>query len=252
MWGWIKKWFDPITTSKIFILSSHEVLPTLSSFIDPANIPRKYGGQLDFECGKPPQLDPSIRDFLNIHHEGDAKSESLFLTAPVRWVEGEDGDLVAMGVGSMDGKERRVKAATLHSHKDRSEHNHNKLRMNIPQTDGALTDAKMDITPVAPATDSTAGSSDASRNASTIPETDSMHEALKEANESPPTPSEPSTAEQPPISQMNSMHLNPPDHGAAMNGSATSHIELSKPDLERQTTVYMTPASDPSELKQLA
>ncbi|KAM0805782.1 CRAL-TRIO domain-containing protein, partial [Usnea florida] len=61
VWGWIKKWFDPITTSKIFILAQHDVLPTLSTFIKVEDIPRKYGGELDFEYGKLPNLDPDIR-----------------------------------------------------------------------------------------------------------------------------------------------------------------------------------------------
>jgi hypothetical protein len=43
VWGWIKRWFDPITTSKIFILSHHDLLPTLEAFIEPANIPNMEG-----------------------------------------------------------------------------------------------------------------------------------------------------------------------------------------------------------------
>ncbi len=64
VWGWIKRWFDPITTSKIFILSNHDLLPTLESFIDPANIPKKYGGQLDYTCGDNPVLDPAMAKVL--------------------------------------------------------------------------------------------------------------------------------------------------------------------------------------------
>lgn len=121
MWGWIKKWFDPITTSKIFILSQNQVLPTLTQFIDIESIPKKYGGQLDFECGDTPVLDPAIRACLTI--EPGSEAEKYFLTAPVRWV-GEDaaedigdpeGEVTALGVGSLNGKERREHLATLHS-----------------------------------------------------------------------------------------------------------------------------------------
>ena len=40
----------------------------------------------------------------------------MFLTAPVKWIDGQDGDLVAVGVGSINGKERREKVATLHAY----------------------------------------------------------------------------------------------------------------------------------------
>ncbi|CRK45614.1 hypothetical protein BN1723_019779, partial [Verticillium longisporum] len=33
VWGWVKRWFDPITVSKIFILSEAEVKPTLEAYI---------------------------------------------------------------------------------------------------------------------------------------------------------------------------------------------------------------------------
>lgn len=115
MWGWIKKWFDPITTSKIFILGANDVKPTLSAFIDVANIPKKYGGELDFECGMLPVLDPAVLRVLTLSSPDRASAAPMFFAAPVRWEDGEDGDLVAVGVGSMDGQPRREKLATLHS-----------------------------------------------------------------------------------------------------------------------------------------
>ncbi|MCJ1426075.1 hypothetical protein MMC29_003977 [Sticta canariensis] len=115
VWGWIKKWFDPITTSKIFILSANEVLPTLTAYIDIANIPKKFGGDLDFESGMTPVLDPAVRAVLNLSSES-TDAERLFLTAPVRWIDGPDGDLVALGVGSLNGVQRRETVATMHAH----------------------------------------------------------------------------------------------------------------------------------------
>ncbi|KAF3479689.1 CRAL/TRIO domain-containing protein [Arthroderma uncinatum] len=61
VWGWIKRWFDPGTTSKIFILSAADVQPTLSSFMDPADIPKRYGGELDWDWGDMPNLDEPAR-----------------------------------------------------------------------------------------------------------------------------------------------------------------------------------------------
>ncbi|KAL8650655.1 MAG: hypothetical protein Q9210_003702 [Variospora velana] len=112
MWGWIKKWFDPITTSKIFILSQDQVLPTLSAFMDISSIPKKYGGGLDFECGMRPSIDPEIRKCLDLR---DPKLEELFVTGPTRWVDGSEGDMVALSVGSIDGKPHKEAVATMHS-----------------------------------------------------------------------------------------------------------------------------------------
>lgn len=61
VWGWIKRWFDPGTTSKIFILTAAEVQKTLSSFMDEENIPKRYGGKLDWDFGDMPNLDDEAR-----------------------------------------------------------------------------------------------------------------------------------------------------------------------------------------------
>lgn len=34
VWGWVKRWFDPITVSKIFILSAANTKSTLLEYID--------------------------------------------------------------------------------------------------------------------------------------------------------------------------------------------------------------------------
>ena len=117
VWGWVKKWFDPITTSKIFILAQHDVLPALSAFIEIENIPKKYGGNLDFEYGKLPNLDPNIRQHLSMEPTKDA--ETLFVASPIRWVDGgenrDDGEMTALSVGTLDGKEHKERVAVLHA-----------------------------------------------------------------------------------------------------------------------------------------
>ena len=117
VWGWIKKWFDPITTSKIFLLAQNDVLPTLSTFIDIEDIPKKYGGKLDYEFGQLPNLDPKIRQHLSI--EPTANAESLFVASPIRWVNedesGLDGEMTALSVGTVDGKQRKERVAVLHA-----------------------------------------------------------------------------------------------------------------------------------------
>jgi len=119
VWGWIKKWFDPITTSKIFILSHSDMQKTLESFIDPVNIPKKYGGQLDFTFGDLPVFDPAITKV--IQWEGENKD---FPHGPMYWrntqgkkVEGKLGEetkeMSALAVGSIDGKQREESVCTV-------------------------------------------------------------------------------------------------------------------------------------------
>ncbi|KAL8696629.1 MAG: hypothetical protein Q9224_002696 [Gallowayella concinna] len=110
VWGWIKKWFDPITTSKIFILSQEQVKPTLSAFMDISSIPKKYGGELDFECGMMPSLDSDLRKCLEIK---DARLEELFLTGPTRWIDSDEGEMIALSVGSIDGGPHKENVATM-------------------------------------------------------------------------------------------------------------------------------------------
>lgn len=101
-----------MTVSKIFILSHSEVLPVLSSFIDPANIPKQYGGTLDFAWGQAPNLDPVIRDAAE--WEGDAKENPAFPKGPAYWRPIDGGKRVeCVAVGSVDKVERCVRVCTL-------------------------------------------------------------------------------------------------------------------------------------------
>lgn len=116
VWGWIKKWFDPITTSKIFILGHHEMKKTLETFIDPANIPKKYGGQLDFEFGDHAVLDPALKNVLKWEGENND-----FVPGPMYWVDEEGrgesgsgtGEMRAIAAGSSNKEERKVTVCTI-------------------------------------------------------------------------------------------------------------------------------------------
>ncbi|KAK0620085.1 CRAL-TRIO domain-containing protein [Immersiella caudata] len=109
VWGWIKRWFDPITVSKIFILSASEVKPTLESFIDPQNIPKQYGGELDFKWGDAPTLDPTIAERATF----EAGYKNL-PTGPLVWHPVNDGkDLECVAVGSEKGAKRNVRICTI-------------------------------------------------------------------------------------------------------------------------------------------
>lgn len=108
MWGWIKRWFDPITTSKIFILSDSIAYNTLSSFIEPQNIPKKYGGKLDWTWGDAPKLDVEESEHLKLNQgvEGWPKG-------PLRWVHKANDEWELLAVGSTSGKERREAIGSL-------------------------------------------------------------------------------------------------------------------------------------------
>jgi hypothetical protein len=109
VWGWIKKWFDPITTSKIFIISHSDVKKTLEAFIDPANIPVKYGGQLNFHFGDMPVLDPAYKGVLEF--ENEIKD---FPHGPMFWVHDKNGkEMEALAVGTVDEKERKEKVCVV-------------------------------------------------------------------------------------------------------------------------------------------
>ncbi|KAK3904804.1 CRAL-TRIO domain-containing protein, partial [Staphylotrichum tortipilum] len=109
VWGWIKRWFDPITVSKIFILSPSEVKSTLEEFIDPRNIPKLYGGELEFEFFDRPNLDGNIKERVTWEN-----GYTEFPEGPAYWVPVEGGKRMAcMAVGSKGGVPRRETVCTI-------------------------------------------------------------------------------------------------------------------------------------------
>ncbi|ATY67283.1 Cellular retinaldehyde-binding triple function [Cordyceps militaris] len=110
VWGWIKRWFDPITVSKIFILAPHEVLPTLEAFIEKRNVPKKYGGDLDYTPGQLGIPDPAW-DGVVAWEAG----YTSFPTGPLVWedVDGQPGRLQCVALGSKGGKPRRERICTI-------------------------------------------------------------------------------------------------------------------------------------------
>jgi hypothetical protein len=70
VWGWIQSWFDIGTRNKIKILGNpmkdRATLNVLTSFIAPENLPRAYGGELDWQTGQSPALDEPARRWLKV------------------------------------------------------------------------------------------------------------------------------------------------------------------------------------------
>ncbi|EXJ80581.1 hypothetical protein A1O1_08727 [Capronia coronata CBS 617.96] len=95
VWGWIKRWFDPVTVSKIFILGKHEVKSTLSKFMEPKDFPKRYGGDLEWDWGDFPDLDAETR--AAVEKDGNKG----WVQGPCLWLQGQ-----RLVVGSVKGKPR--------------------------------------------------------------------------------------------------------------------------------------------------
>jgi hypothetical protein len=99
--------------SKIFILSPNNVYPTLAQYIDHENIPKKYGGGLDFEWGQMPNLEPAIDATFKWENSDTQNGSKTFPIGPIRWEEGANGEMEAWGVGSENGQPRRSLVFTV-------------------------------------------------------------------------------------------------------------------------------------------
>ncbi|EOD47899.1 putative cellular retinaldehyde-binding triple function protein [Neofusicoccum parvum UCRNP2] len=113
VWSWVKRWFDPITVSKIFILTDKTMKETLEQYIDIENIPKKYGGKLDIEFGDMPILEPQIAERLSFQNGSMQKGANTIPTGPIKWEETPDGVVQAVAVGTEAGQPRRQVVATL-------------------------------------------------------------------------------------------------------------------------------------------
>ncbi|KAF3124306.1 hypothetical protein TWF225_001346 [Orbilia oligospora] len=101
IWDWAKGWFDAATTSKIFFLTPENITATLKEHIDLDNIPKKYGGNLDWKLGDAPDLDEELRALL-----ADAGSnETPFALGTLHW-KVSDGKKSVVLSGTENGKRR--------------------------------------------------------------------------------------------------------------------------------------------------
>jgi len=63
----------PETTKKIHILSPSEVTSTLLKHIEPQNLPKRYGGELEWDFGMPPNLDNEFQGRIGQWPQGPAR-----------------------------------------------------------------------------------------------------------------------------------------------------------------------------------
>ncbi|KAI0006772.1 CRAL-TRIO domain-containing protein [Xylariaceae sp. FL0662B] len=109
VWGWIKRWFDPVTVSKIFILSEHDVLPVLTSFMDLKDIPKNYGGELEWDFFDDPAWDDEILRICRWEN-----GYTTFPPGPLYWRPIDDGRrLECLAVGSRGETDRRERVCSI-------------------------------------------------------------------------------------------------------------------------------------------
>ncbi|KAL8966058.1 MAG: hypothetical protein Q9183_003537 [Haloplaca sp. 2 TL-2023] len=276
VWGWIKRWFDPITTSKIFILSQEQVKPTLSAFMDVSSIPKKYGGELDFECGMMPSIDPEIRKCMDLKNP---KLEELLLTGPTRWIDNEEGEMTALSVGSIDGNPHKEAIAIMHSWAVMTATNSRTFSTqrvptlsssmqpgskasSRPQSEGeALPSTRIQPSPLQQV--QAVPSSQASIPTTSQPPSNQMqpHQNMRPSVDNPAltelrAESQPSTnatiaPESESVLPNGSTMKSEPVLPNGQNGEALppKTIEMPPAQLQRAETQYMTPATEPSEMK---
>ncbi|KAF2111067.1 putative phosphatidylinositol/phosphatidylcholine transfer protein [Lophiotrema nucula] len=109
IWYLVKRFVDPNTASKLVILTSEEVLPTLTQTIDLENIPVQYGGGFSFKQGMVPELDLGLRERL----EWFGTKEGMVPTGPLKWRIGVQGRRVGVAVGTEGGEQREVVFVSL-------------------------------------------------------------------------------------------------------------------------------------------
>ena len=100
--------------SKIFILNEKNMKETLSKFVDLENVPKKYGGTLDWQFGDMPHLDPVIVSSLRWDVQVKDRGHLSLPKGPIKWQYDSKGDLVMTAIGSDSGKHRQQKIAGLH------------------------------------------------------------------------------------------------------------------------------------------
>ncbi|KAJ7246367.1 CRAL/TRIO domain-containing protein [Mycena rebaudengoi] len=71
IWNWIKGWFDEGTRNKIHILGRNPG-ETLTKLIDPEDLPRQYGGTLEWDFSCEPNLDAAAKQVLGEMPKGPA------------------------------------------------------------------------------------------------------------------------------------------------------------------------------------
>ncbi|KAI1461833.1 CRAL/TRIO domain-containing protein [Annulohypoxylon moriforme] len=143
VWGWVKRWFDPITVSKIFILSDHDVLPVLTSFMDIKDIPKHYGGELEWDFFDEPAWDDEIKRICQWEN-----GYTTFPSGPMYWRPIDDGKRVeCLAVGSKGETDRRERVCTITKAYPPKSAADTLASVEVSQTDGATEGEESFVSP---------------------------------------------------------------------------------------------------------
>lgn len=108
MWGFLKKFVDPVTANKIAVLKSADVYGILNQYIHHDNIATQFGGAFHFTNGMLPDLCPVIQQAL---HWSNPSSKTLPV-GPIKWKENGHGRVV-IATGTVDGVQRAFEFVSL-------------------------------------------------------------------------------------------------------------------------------------------
>lgn len=86
---------------------------TLEQYIDPDNIPRQYGGRLDYKFGELPNLEPVITNTLDWSAPEKLNGRNTIPTGPILWKTESNGTLNAIAVGTQNNRPRDRKVASI-------------------------------------------------------------------------------------------------------------------------------------------
>lgn len=86
VWGWIKGWFDEGTRNKIHVLGK-DPGPVLRDLIDARDLPKAYGGELEWVYGDEPSLDEQAAGAIGAVPRGPAFFVDKAVVIPQRSVE---------------------------------------------------------------------------------------------------------------------------------------------------------------------
>lgn len=74
--------------------------PTLTRFMRPEDLPKKYGGELEWEYGMPPSVDGDIARTVK------GLTADKWVRGPLRWIAEPGGGGKIVARGTIKGKER--------------------------------------------------------------------------------------------------------------------------------------------------
>ncbi|KAF7966410.1 hypothetical protein HWV62_38454 [Athelia sp. TMB] len=93
VWGWIKGWFDEGTRNKIHVLGK-DPGPTLRHLVDPQDLPKAYGGKLEWVYEDEPSLDAAAKEVIGEMPRGPAFFVDGAIVSPQKNAETKGPELV--------------------------------------------------------------------------------------------------------------------------------------------------------------